>query len=95
MNEESNRVEYKEILTNDLERQAVAFLNYNEGGIIYIGIDKNNKVAGVADIDLVQLSFNAAQPRTDASFQRCWTCGTSWLRNGAYFGSIRSINIYV
>ena len=52
--DETNRIEYKQELTDDLERQVVAFLNYSEGGEIYIGIDKNNNVFGVNDIDLTQ-----------------------------------------
>lgn len=48
---ETNRIEYKQTLTGDLEKEAVAFLNYNEVGVIYIGIDKNDKVVGVPDAD--------------------------------------------
>ncbi|MCL2435926.1 MAG: putative DNA binding domain-containing protein, partial [Lentimicrobiaceae bacterium] len=51
MNPETNRIEYKQQLTNDLEKEATAFLNYHEGGVIYIGIDKTGKVIGVSDID--------------------------------------------
>ena len=51
MNPESNRIEYKQQLTNDLEKEAIAFLNYHEGGIMYIGIDKAGKVIGVPDMD--------------------------------------------
>ena len=51
MNPESNRIEYKQQLTNDLEKEATAFLNYHEGGVIYIGIDKTGKVIGVSGID--------------------------------------------
>ena len=40
MNPETNRIEYKQELIDDLEKEVVAFLNYQEGGIIYIGIDK-------------------------------------------------------
>ena len=38
---ESNRIEYKRELTKDLdlEKEVIAFLNYHEGGIIFIGID--------------------------------------------------------
>jgi predicted HTH transcriptional regulator len=54
LSEETNRIEYKQILTDDFERQVVAFLNYSQGGEIYIGIDKHRKVVGVAEIDLVQ-----------------------------------------
>ena len=37
---ESNRIEFKRELTRelDIEREVVAFLNYREGGTIYIGI---------------------------------------------------------
>jgi len=51
MRTETNRIELKQQLTEDLEQKAIAFLNYNEGGILYIGIDKNGKVVGVSDID--------------------------------------------
>lgn len=50
---ETNRIEFKERLTRDLdiEKEVIAFLNYHEGGILYIGIDKNGKAVGVEDID--------------------------------------------
>lgn len=50
---ETNRIELKRELTRelDLEREVVAFLNYREGGIIYIGIDDSGKPVGVKDID--------------------------------------------
>ncbi|MBQ3833058.1 MAG: ATP-binding protein, partial [Bacteroidales bacterium] len=50
---ETNRIELKRELTRelDLEREVVAFLNYREGGIIYIGIDDNGRPVGVKDID--------------------------------------------
>lgn len=50
---ETNRIEYKQELTEDLdlEKEVIAFLNYHEGGIIYFGVDKTGKVVGVADID--------------------------------------------
>ena len=51
MNPETNRREYKQQLTDDLEKEAVAFLNYKEGGVIYIGIDKTGKAVGIFDID--------------------------------------------
>lgn len=42
---ETNRIEYKAELTKDLdlEKEVVAFLNYHEGGLVNIGIDKNGK----------------------------------------------------
>ena len=50
---ETNRIEFKRELTRDLdlEREVVAFLNYREGGVIYIGIDKEGNPVGVQDID--------------------------------------------
>ena len=50
---ETNRIEYKSALTKnlDLEKEVVAFLNYHEGGLIYIGIDKTETILGVADPD--------------------------------------------
>jgi len=51
MNSETNRIEYKQQLSSDLEIEAIAFLNYHEGGVMYIGIDKTGSVIGVPDID--------------------------------------------
>lgn len=50
---ETNRIEYKQELNNDvdIEKEVISFLNYYEGGIIYVGIDKQGKVVGVSDID--------------------------------------------
>lgn len=50
---ETNRIEYKRELTDDLdiEKEIVAFLNYHEGGILYIGIDDGGRTVGVEDID--------------------------------------------
>ena len=50
---ETNRIEFKRELTRDLdiEREVVAFLNYHEGGVVYVGIDDNGKAVGVKDID--------------------------------------------
>jgi len=51
--QETNRIEYKSALTKDLdlEKEVVAFLNYHEGGLVYIGIDKMGTIIGVADPD--------------------------------------------
>ena len=50
---ESNRIEFKRELTRelDIEREVIAFLNYREGGTIYIGIDDAGTPVGVQDID--------------------------------------------
>ena len=57
MNAESNRIEYKASLTDGLEREVVAFLNYHEGGEIHIGIDDDGNVVGVTDVDDIQLKM--------------------------------------
>lgn len=57
MHKESNRIAYKVIITEKLEREVVAFLNYHEGGIVYIGIDDNGDVVGVEDADRTQLKI--------------------------------------
>ena len=50
---ETNRIEYNRELTDelDIEKEVVAFLNYKEGGIIYVGIDNNGHTVGVRNID--------------------------------------------
>lgn len=50
---ETNRIEYKRELNTkvDIEKEVIAFLNYHEGGLIYVGIDKDGKILGVSDID--------------------------------------------
>ena len=57
MNMESGRVEYKVTLNDKFEREAVAFLNSNEGGCIYIGIDDTGNVIGISDADSMQLKI--------------------------------------
>lgn len=68
-NTETNRIENKEQLNDDFEQEVIAFLNYKEGGIIYVGINKNGQVVGVEDVDLTQLQIkdrikNNIQPST-------------------------------
>jgi len=50
---ETNRIEFKQELNDslDLEKEIIAFLNYREGDILYIGIDKNGVPVGVKDLD--------------------------------------------
>ena len=52
---ESYRIEYKQTLTDTLEKEIVAFLNSSEGGIVYIGIDSTGEVVGCEKPDDVQL----------------------------------------
>lgn len=54
---ETNRIEYKRELTDGLEKEVIAFLNYREGGILYIGIDKEGNIYGLADADGDQLKI--------------------------------------
>lgn len=66
---ESNRIEFKTKLNDKLEREVVAFLNYREGGVIYIGVDDSGIAIGVPDIDNTQLKIsdrikNNIQPST-------------------------------
>ncbi|MFN7536248.1 MAG: RNA-binding domain-containing protein [Burkholderiales bacterium] len=53
---ESNRIEYKRELTEGLEKEVVAFLNYHDGGVIYLGVENNGEGIGMADPDAVQLA---------------------------------------
>ena len=54
---ENSKIEFKERLNEHFEEEVVAFLNYKDGGIIYIGIDKNGEAVGLDDIDDVQLKI--------------------------------------
>jgi len=54
---ETNRIEYKQKLTDQLEKEVVAFLNYTGGGIIYLGIDNNGNTVGLSDVDELQLQI--------------------------------------
>lgn len=54
---ETNRIEYKQVLTDTLEKEVVAFLNYREGGFIFIGIDKQGVVVGLEGVDSDQLKI--------------------------------------
>ncbi|MDR0861475.1 MAG: putative DNA binding domain-containing protein [Oscillospiraceae bacterium] len=68
--EERNRIEYKSQVPDDFEEAVVAFLNYAEGGDIYVGIDDKTKtIVGVENLDLVQRQIadrikNNIQPHT-------------------------------
>ena len=56
--QESHRIELKRELTDTLEKEVVSFLNYRDGGVIYIGIDDKTKaIIGVIDADALQLKI--------------------------------------
>lgn len=68
-NIETNRIENKEQLNEDFEQEVIAFLNYREGGSIYVGIKKDGKVVGIDNVDQIQLQIkdrikNNIQPST-------------------------------
>ena len=52
---ESNRIEFKSILNDKMEKEIVAFLNNQEGGILYIGLDDDGHPTGCLDLDSTQL----------------------------------------
>jgi len=56
---ETNRTEFKRELTDelDIEKEIIAFLNYHEGGILYLGIDKDGQVVGIEDVDADMLKI--------------------------------------
>jgi predicted HTH transcriptional regulator len=53
---ENELIEYKEKLTDSLEKEVVAFLNA-KGGEIYIGIKDNGEIIGIVDVDKTQLQI--------------------------------------
>lgn len=57
MIQESNRVEFKGELNDKMEKEIVAFLNNQEGGILYIGLDDDGHPTGSIDLDSTQLKI--------------------------------------
>ena len=52
---ENSRIEYKRKLTDELEKEVVAFLN-SDGGVIYIGRDEE-QVYELGNLDELQLKI--------------------------------------
>ncbi len=50
MNFESENIEYKSILVDDICKSVIAFAN-TSGGIIYVGYDDNGNAIGLDNID--------------------------------------------
>jgi len=48
---ETHQIEYKQALTDGLEKEVVAFLNYKSGGKLFLGIDNSQKVIGLSNAD--------------------------------------------
>ena len=55
---ESHRIELKSSLTDELEKEVIAFLNSNEGGEIYLGINDQSLVLGLENPDEMMLNIN-------------------------------------
>ena len=55
--QESNITELKANLNDKLEREIVAFLNYREGGDLYIGVDDDGNPVQLDDIDGIQCTI--------------------------------------
>ncbi len=54
---ESKQIEYKQTLTEQLEKEVIAFLNATTGGVIYLGINDQGQIVGLKDSDTVQLKI--------------------------------------
>lgn len=57
MLQESNRIEFKSVLNDKMEKEVVAFLNNQEGGVLYIGIDDDGHPLKNEDLDETQLKI--------------------------------------
>lgn len=55
--QESNRIEFKQELNDKLEKEIVAFLNNQEGGVLYIGLDNSGYPVSNLDVDKTQLKI--------------------------------------
>lgn len=50
MDYESERIEFKSVVTDDIYKEFIAFAN-TEGGIVYVGIDDNGNRVGLENVD--------------------------------------------
>lgn len=57
MLQESNRIEFKSVLNDKMEKEVVAFLNNQEGGILYIGLDDEGHPVDNINLDNTQLKI--------------------------------------
>jgi predicted HTH transcriptional regulator len=55
--QESHRIEYKTKLTDSFEKEIVAFLNSDKGGVVYVGIDDDLNIVGCDKVDKTQLKI--------------------------------------
>lgn len=66
---ENEKVEFKSILNEKLEKVVISFLNSKTGGDIYIGVSDDGTVVGLENVDKTQLAItdrikNNIQPTT-------------------------------
>lgn len=54
---ENQNNEFKRLLNDKFEKEVVSFLNSKEGGNIYLGIEDNGEVLGIANTDETQLEI--------------------------------------
>ena len=50
MQYESERIEYKSQMVDDIYKEVIAFAN-TDGGVIYLGIDDKGNLVGIDDVD--------------------------------------------
>ena len=55
--QESHRIKYKRTLTDNFEKEIVAFLNSDRGGVVYIGVDDDLNIVGCDKVDKTQLKI--------------------------------------
>lgn len=76
---ETNRIEHKERLTDHLEKEVVAFLNYLGGGMIYLGIAKDG-MRIFRDMELVE-QLGSGVPRILRAYAKeCFQFSTNFIR---------------
>ena len=84
---ETNRIELKQQLTDSLEKEVIAFLNYKEGGAIYIGIDKQGVAVGVPEpsaVDDPSVQYTAVDVVPDGDVCAIVPCATVKLPFALY-----------
>lgn len=74
MLQESNRIEFKSVLNDKLEKEIVAFLNNQEDGVLYIGLDDTGRPLKNEDLDATQLKIATAS--RIIYFHLPWDCLT-------------------
>ena len=50
MQYESERIEYKSQMIDDIYKEVIAFAN-TDGGVVFVGIDNDGNAVGLTDVD--------------------------------------------